>query len=183
MLKPFVDLSNVYHLLTPVRVAVLKTIGKVRVEGRWESFEKGDEASLPLWLAEGLRMSGYVEPREQELTDSDVGKYLMVEKGLKSNEFTALRERFYLEARELLKRLREGGTSKSEDVLRAIKLEGNLSDLLRIRVRKIVQIAFLGGKVEEFADRLLPEEVALFSLIREALIEWDKEVLRGGEFK
>ncbi|MCD6324549.1 MAG: DNA replication complex GINS family protein [Desulfurococcales archaeon] len=181
MIKPFAELSAAYHLLTPVRVAVLKSLGKVKVEGRWEAFEKGDEASLPLWLSEELRKLGYVDPREQELTDSDVGKYLMVEKGLKSNEFASLRERFYLEARELLKELREGAPKRSEDVLRAIKLEGNLSDLQRIRTRKIVQIAFLGGKVEEFADKLLPEERALFTLIREMLSEWSAEVLGSGE--
>ncbi len=181
MLRALIELATSYHMLSPARVAVLRNLNKVRLENGWESFVRGDEATLPYWMATALSSEGYVDLREQKLTDSDVGKYLLVEKGLKSNEFTSLKERFYLEARQLMNSLKNSPIRGSEDLAKLIKLEGNLSDLLRIRLRKIVQIAFLGGKPEEYVDRLLPEERALFVLVREMIASWSEEVLSLGE--
>ena len=179
MIKDYVELATAYHLLSPVRVAVLKDLGRIRVEGGWETFVKGDEASIPLWLALALQDTGYVEIREQRVGDSDVGKHLMVERGLKGGEFQALKERFYLEVRELLKRMKNESATSPEEIIKLVKLESNLSDLLRIRLRKIVQISFLGAKPEDFMDKLLLEERVLFLVLRDVIREWSDEVLKG----
>jgi len=177
MLKDYAELVNVYHELSSVRVAVLKDLGRVRVEGGWETFNRGDEASIPLWAFRELRRHGYVDIREQPLADSDIGKYLMNEKSLKGNKFTPLRERFYLEVKELLRALKESPTRTSEEALRKIRVESNLSDLIRIRLRKIVQIAFLGANLEDYMGLLLPEERVLLLLLKEIIAEWNIEVL------
>ena len=69
MLKGLIDLVKAYHELSPVRVAVLKDLGNVKVEGGSETFLRGDEASLPHWLARDLIKAGYVDLREQKLRD------------------------------------------------------------------------------------------------------------------
>lgn len=178
MLKHFIELVNAYHELSPIRVAVLMDLGRVRVEGGWETFVKGDEASIPLWMALELEKKGLVEIREQRVSDSDVGKHLMVERGLKGGEFQSLKERFYLEARKLLEKIKRKPDLTPDEFFKLVKLESNLADLTRIRLRKIVQISFLGGKPEDFLDKLLLEERVLFIVLRDIIKEWSDEVLR-----
>ena len=177
MLKELIDLAEAYQELSPTRVAILKDLGRVRVEGGWETFAKGDEASLPLWLVKELIKAGYADLREQKLSDAEVGKYLMVEKSLKSGEFSPLKERFYMEVKELLKEFKESPIKTSEDALRKMRLESNVSDLVRIRLRKLVQIAFLKGEVSEFMDKILPEEKVLLNALSDVISEWLREVL------
>jgi len=179
MIRDYVRLASVYHLLSTVRVAVLKDLDSVRTEAGWESFIRGDEAGIPLWQAAALSRRGYVELREQPLTDGDVAKYLMIERGLKGGEFHRLRERFYFEVRDLLRRARENAKSSPEGMLKVIKLESNVTDLVRVRLRKIVQIAFLGGKPEDFIDSLLMEERALFMVMKDLIDSWEGEVTRS----
>ena len=179
MLKELINLVEAYHQLSPARVAILRDLGRVRVEEGWETFVKGDEANLPLWLVRGLIKAGYVDLREQRLTDAEVGKYLMVEKSLKSSEFSPLKERFYMEVKELLKEFKESPIKTSEDALRKMRLESNVSDLVRIRLRKLVQIAFLKGEVSEFMDKVLPEEKVLLNALNDAISEWLQEVLEA----
>jgi len=180
MLKIMLDVVRAYQDLSPVKVAVLRDLGRVRIEGGWETFVKGDEANLPYWLAKELLRAGYVDLREQKITDTEVGKYLMIEKGLKSSEFTSLKERFYMEIKEILKNFKELSTKSSENVLRRMRFESNVSDLVRIRLRKLVQIAFLKEEVSEFLDKVLPEERLLLLTLNEFIGEWLQEVLKSG---
>ncbi len=177
MIKKMVDLVEAYHELSPIRVAILKDLGRIKVEEGWETFAKGDEASLPLWLVKELVKAGYADLREQKLTDAEVGKYLMVEKGLKGSEFSPLKERFYAEVKDLLSKFNELPIKSSEDALRKMRLESNVSDLVRIRLRKLVQIAFLKGEVGEFMDKVLPEEKVLLLTLSDVISEWLQEVV------
>ena len=59
-----------------------------------------------------------------------------------------------------------------------MRLESNVSDLVRIRLRKLVQIAFLKEEVGEFMEKILPEEKALLLTLSNAISEWLQEVLR-----
>jgi len=178
MTEDSVKLAEVYHLLSPVRVAVLKDLGKLRVEGGWETYQRGDEASIPYWMAVLLEERGDVEVREPKLTDTDIGKYLMIERRMKGNSFHSLKERFYLEARELIRRLKEEGRENPENIMKAVRVEGNLSDIVRIRLRKILNAAFLSTKIDEITERLLPEERGLLLELSTTIQKWFDEVAR-----
>ncbi len=172
MTEDSVKLAEIYHMLSPVRVAVLRDLGRVRVEGGWETYQRGDEAGIPYWMATFLEKRGDVEVREPKLTDTDIGKYLMIERRMKGSSFHSLKERFYLEARELIRRLREEGRENPENVMKAVKVEGNLSDIVRIRLRKILNAAFLSTKIDEIVEKLLPEERGLLLELSAVIQKW-----------
>ncbi len=178
MSEDSVKLAELYHMLSPIRVAVLRDLGKIRVEGGWETYQRGDEAGIPYWIATFLEKRGDVEIRETRLTDTDIGKYLMIERRIKGGSFHPLRERFYLEARELIRRLKKEGEGKPENILRIVKAEGNLSDIVRIRLRKILSAAFLSTKIDEIIEKLLPEERGLLLELSIIIQKWFNEVTR-----
>ncbi|MCD6428466.1 MAG: hypothetical protein J7L12_02485 [Desulfurococcales archaeon] len=180
MIKGSIVLANIYHLLSPVRVAVLRDLGRIRTESGWETFNRGEEAFLPLWLAKDLEKRGFVEIRENPLSEVDLAKYLIVERGLPRGKFQNLRDRFYLEARDLYKRLKsrvQEGRLNAKELLATIKVEADLKDIVSIRMNKIIQVALLGGKLEEFEEQLLLEEKVLFNYTKNLISMWYKEVL------
>lgn len=180
MIKGNIVLANIYHLLSPVRVAVLRDLGRIRTEGGWETFNRGEEAFLPLWLAKSLEKKGFVEVRETPLSEVELAKYLIVERGLPRGKFQSLRERFYLEARDLYKKLKSRvseGRVNAKELLATIKVEADLKDIISIRMNKIIQVALLGGKLEEFEEQLLLEEKILFNHTKNLVSTWFKEVL------
>ncbi len=179
MVEDSVKLAEIYHLLSPVRVAVLRDLGKLRVEGEWETYQRGDEASIPYWIALLLEERGDVEVREPKLTDMDIGKYLMIERRMKGNSFHTLKERFYLEARELIRKLKEKGKKNPENIVKAVKVEGNLSDIVRIRLRKILNAAFLSTKIDEITEKLLPEERGLLLELSTTIQKWFEGVTKA----
>ena len=172
MTKDSVKLAEIYHLLSPVRVAVLKDLGKVHVEGVWETYQRGDEAGIPYWIAAFLEERGDVEIREPKLSETDIGKYLMIERRMRGSSFHTLKERFYLEAKELIKKLKEEGRKNPENIVKAVKVEGNLSDIVRIRLRKILNAAFLSTKIDEISEKLLPEERGLLLELSATIQRW-----------
>ncbi|MCD6084218.1 MAG: DNA replication complex GINS family protein [Desulfurococcales archaeon] len=180
MIRGSIMLANIYHLLSPVRVAVLRDLGRVRTEGGWEVFSRGEEAFLPLWLAKELERKGFVEIRETPLTEVDMAKYLIVERSHPRGKFQSLKERFYLEARELYRKLKakiEEKRMSAKDLLASIKVEADLQDIVNIRVSKIIQVALLGGKLEDFEEQLLLEEKVLFNCAKNLVDSWVREVL------
>ncbi len=174
MARDYVRLATAYHMLSPTKVAVLKDLGEVRTSGGWEEFRRGDEASLPYWMALGLMREGLIELREPRVSEADVGRNLLVERGLRGKEFSSVRERFYVEVRELIKKLESEGNPQS--YLRASKLRSSLVDFVRIRLRKMINAAFLSSKPEEMVDKLLPDERPLFLELATEIQEWVKEV-------
>ena len=186
MIKGSIVLANICHLLSPVRVAVLRDLGKVRTESGWEVFNRGEEAFLPLWLAKELEKRGYVEIREGHLSEVDLAKYLIVERSLPRGKFQNLKDRFYLEARNLYRRLKSEIKEKqlsAKDLLAAIKVEADLKDIISIRMNKIIQVALLGGKLEDFEEQLLLEEKILFNYAKDLFNVWFKEVLGDVQYK
>ncbi len=174
MVRDYVRLATAYHMLSPAKVAVLKDLGDVRTANGWEEFRRGDEANLPYWMALGLMREGYVELRESSVSEADVGRNLLVERSLRGRDFSNVKERFYVEVRELIKKLEEEGTPQS--YLRASKLRSSLVDFVRIRLRKMINAAFLSSKPEEMVERLLPDERPLFLELANEIQEWVKEV-------
>lgn len=178
MLELMLRSVNAIDKLRLVKVAVLRDLGKVPLDGEVVSMAKGQETELPKWLGLVLSRFGYVELRHQQLNVDDVNKYLMSEKGLSKSTLTKLREDFYIQVRELLTRARSN-IADVDSIIGIVRLESNLRDLIRLRLNKIVGTALIGAKVEKFEENLTLEEVILFKLLNEVLNQWLNMVLRG----
>jgi len=178
LVEELVRLAKLYHLLTPVRVASLKDLGVICLDTEWSSVGRGEEVSIPLWLAHLLESSGAIEIREQGLNEVDIGRYLVVEKGLKTGEFQKLKSSFYMEAGRLINDLRTGSraSTTTERLLKIARIEADLEDLMRIRLRKLIHVAFLGGKLEGYLDSLTIEESALLNSLTNTLSRWLRAV-------
>lgn len=178
MLELMLRSVNVVDKLRHVKVAVLRDLGKVPLDGEIVNMVKGQETELPKWLCLVLSKFGYVELRHQQLGVDDVSKYLMSEKGLSKSTLTKLREDFYIQVRELLTRAKSN-IADVDSVMSIVRLESNLRDLTRLRLNKIVGTALIGAKVEKFEENLTLEEIVLFKLLNEMLNQWLNIVLRG----
>ncbi len=179
MIREYVKLATIYHLLNDVRTAVLRDLGSIRIGNDWINVRRGEEVSIPLWLADILESRGSVEIKEQKLSDVDISKYLLIERGLKSSEFQKLKPSFYFEIKTLLKRMKERGSEHIETyIMRLARTEADVKDLIRIRMRKLVQIALLSKKPEEYMPLVLIEERILLNELIKDIRGWFEEVSR-----
>ena len=183
MLDPELKLAVAYQMLRPVRVAVLKDLGRIPTNEGWERLSRGEERELPYWIASALQGRGFVEIREQRLSDVDIGKHLVVEKSMSRGELSKLKENFYFEARELMWKLKEHGGLGTEKLLQVMRLEADFKDIITLRLNKIVNIVLLGAKLEDYDDSLLVEEKILFQHLGDLLSSWVKGVVEGGGTK
>lgn len=170
--------TNVASKLRPVKVAVLKDLGRVPVDGEITNIAKGQETELPRWLGEVLSKLNYVELRHQQLSIDDVSRHLVGERRLSKSSLTKLRDDFYSQARELLA-MAKSSLTDVDSAIGIVRLESNLRDLIRLRVSKIVGTALIGAKVEKFEDNLTLEEAVLFKLLSEMISLWANGILRG----
>ncbi len=170
------DIVDVLYDLMDVRVAILKDLGKVPVDGDVVAISRGQEVELPRWLARTLSELGVVEFRYGLLTPDDVSKYLISEKSTGRSSLTKLKEDFYHEVRELLGKVKASSVD-ADSAMAAIRLESNLRDLIRLRVNKIVNITVLGTRVESFEESLTIEELLLYKLLNDLLSSWLSKLL------
>lgn len=162
-------------MLTPVSVAVLKDIGRVYYEGKHESFSRGEETILPLWIAETL--PGSLELREPTIKDHDIANYSISEESSRPSDLVPLKRTFYYEATKLLTELRN--SSDPKDLGKADRVEADLMALMKRRLNKIMRLAFLGAEIDDIADKLTPEEIALFLELKDSIEAWERGVALG----
>jgi len=182
LIKDLVKLALNYHLLNSVKVAALKDLDSIRGDDSWERIRRGEEVDIPLWLALILEPKGYVEIRESKVSDVDVSKYLIIEKSMKGGEFLKLRDTFLIDSLRLLNNLRKSQSEgkASDEVFKLIRVEADFKDLIRMRLRKITQIALLGKEPEEYYNSLLLEERVLLKKLYDIINSWMK-VITGYE--
>ena len=161
--------------MTPVSVAVLRDIGRIYYDGKHESFSRGEEAVLPLWIAEALPDD--LELREPMIRDHDIANYSISEESSRPSDLVPLKRTFYYEATKLIMKLRSSTDSK--ELAKADRVEADLMALIKRRLNKIMRLAFLGAEIEDIANKLTPEEVALFLELKDSIEAWERGVIVG----
>ncbi len=174
--ETYIALVRVHRLLSNVRVLALSDLGVLTIDRERFEIRKGDEVSLPLWLALELSGRGYAEIRDSTIRDVDLLKYYHMERSTRGNILADVREDIYFSAGLMLSRL-----SKEADVAelaRVEKLRGALVNLLDLRTIKIVNAA-LNLDVRQPSDiSKILEEIVLFKSLKEVLNSWKNSVLR-----
>ncbi|MEM3713229.1 MAG: hypothetical protein QXR97_06815 [Thermoproteota archaeon] len=128
--------------------------------------EKGKVIRIYRGVANQLADSGWVKIGEERLTSKDVVSMRWLESS--EEGFIKLPDFFYLKAIKLMKD-EKGGKS--------IEIQNDLQEIVDIRLRKLLKLVFLKDVPMSIMERLQPEEVLLYNLLKETVNAWQRELM------
>ncbi len=169
--------------MSPVRVQFIKDYENLPLPSGVVSIKRGDELELPRWQVNELLKEGCVDVKDKRLELDEVNLYHYREKRTQgASAPQQLPQDFYLRAKELAKRLDESIRKNPSSMLLRDRemLEKNIIELADTRLLKILRLAQAGG--EEYRDKLTPEEVIIYNIVRSLLESWREYIsalLRG----
>ncbi len=177
--EAYMSLVKVHRLLSSVRTLALRDLGVVMVGREAINVKRGDEVSLPLWLALELHRSGHAELREVTLRDIDLLKYCHMERMSRGGKLVDVREDLYLSAGMSIRKL--GGERAPDSSSSTEKLKKALINLLDLRLGKLMSAAlYLETRHASEVSNVL-EEMVLYALLRKVIKSWRDSVLGYAE--
>lgn len=155
------DLSRLVYELEEelVSVVALKTLQDLRIDGISIQLIEGQEAKLPLWIAEILEQEQYVKQIAEEMISPRAIKEL-VHKEQENRAVNPVDSLLFRRVRKYIEELRNKSTSSALRKLTSI--EGNFHTLMRLRFRKIMQYAAGGQLDHKGRNSLSAEELWLY---------------------
>ena len=129
------------------------------------SLTKGSEDEVKFWLAEELQKQNKVKILDL-ISLEELGRILFQERQNVNTpaSLVKLPKDFYFRVSALLRDLK---TKKDLEALEQLKRALQLiNEIISIRTRKIIQLAFLGISDQEIMDRLTAEEILVYKNIR-----------------
>jgi len=178
-LESYLGLVKARRLMGSVRVLALRDLGRLPIDREWIEVRRGDEVSLPLWLALELSRRGFVELREGGLRDTELHRYQLLERGSKGGKLAEVREDVYLAAGLALGKLYREGSGES--LVKADRMKSVLANLLEMRLGKLVNAVISVGDKQPSEITSVLEEMLLFKLLRRALEVWKSSVVGYAE--
>lgn len=131
------------------------------------TFEKGKAMRIYRGIAGQLVDSGLVKIGEEPLNLKDVTTMRWLESS--EEGLIKLPEYFYIRSVRLI----QGMGGKVHEV------QNDLQEILDIRLRKIIKLVFLKDVPMNILEKLQPEEIFLYDILREALNIWRTELISG----
>ena len=129
------------------------------------SLTKGSEDELQFWLAEELQKQNKIKILDS-ISLEELGRILFQERQNVNTPASLVRlpKDFYFRVIALIKDLK---TQKDLEALEQLKKASQLiNEIISIRIRKIIQLAFLGIIDQEIIDKLTAEEILVYKNIR-----------------
>ena len=173
-----IEASTLAQLLSPVRVIVLKTLGKVPFSDI--ELIKGIEIEMPRWIAYELEKIGVVEVKRSISNINDINKAKFTEEALSKKSQIALGKiphDFYPESINMINSLENKYQSEKnpEALIELEKVKRNLSKLSTLRLQKIILSALIAKeKTEELENNMSLEEKILFRRFLTVMNSWVK---------
>ncbi len=171
-------------MLSPVRVIVLRTIGRTPFSDI--EFIKGIEIEMPRWIAYEMEKLGYVEVKRSVSSVNDINKAKFTEEALSRKNQISLSNipaDFYLESKNLISDLYEKYRSgrDPEALLELEKIRKNLSRLVLLRLQKIILSSLIAKeKLEELENSMSLEERILFRRFMDVVNIWLNSLTESG---
>ncbi|MBO3769934.1 MAG: hypothetical protein QXS51_01425 [Thermoproteota archaeon] len=136
------------------------------------TMEKGKVMRVYRGVANQLADSGWVKIGEERLTSKDIVSMRWLESS--EEGFIKLPDFFYLKATKLIRDDKSG---------KNIEIQNDLQEIVDIRLRKLFKLVFLKEVPSNIMERLQPEEVLLYSFLKETINAWQRELMYvdGGE--
>lgn len=132
------------------------------------SLTKGSEDEIRSWLAIELQKQNTVKIIDT-VTVEELGRILFQERQTINTpaSIVKLPKDFYYRVLNLFETLKEKSDLESLEQLR--KAKQLLNDIIAIRIRKIIQLAYLGITDQSLLDKLTPEEILVYKNIRNGI--------------
>lgn len=163
------------YRLKPVRVIVVKDLGKVVVDGVEYTLNKGIEIEVPQWLADVLEDMSIANSAERSLDIEDIARvHFSTLSARTAAELEPLPKDFYLEALRYIEKIsqraqKELNISLLEEQQKAIRY---LLEIIDKRLSLILQGIRSPLSIAEISSKMTPEELLLVNTLREKLDEW-----------
>ncbi|MEB2793824.1 MAG: DNA replication complex GINS family protein [Caldisphaeraceae archaeon] len=177
-------LLNLDSRLRRTRVLLLRDYNSLPMPGGVMSVRKGDEIEVPRWEAEFLKERGVAEIKEEGIDIDYINNYHFREKRNSApNQLTSLPQDFYLKIRSFIKKLDEAISKSPSHMLINDReaAEKNFLELSDVRLIKIIRLSQTDG--DELKDRMTPEELLLYTTMKEIVKSWKEYVqslIKGG---
>jgi len=181
-IKELFEIRRMGFLISPVKVVFKSSLSNIRLGNlQLESVMEGSSMSLPFWAADVLAKNGFVDVQEENFND-DFFRSVAKEKLLKDSvNLSQLDDGFYINLIDFIKRKR---TTTSSDVpLRNdfLKIHNDASDLVSIRIRKILHYARTYSETSDVLPKLTLEERILLQTLQKDVNEFTSSIFEKGE--
>lgn len=151
-----------------VQVKILKDInGLLEREFKLTS-KRGQEQTIPLWIATELVKQGYAKLKENFIELSELHDVLKKEG--EAHALQPIDKDFYLKVREQLKFLKQIESPTAQQSYE--KIEALIRDILTMRLFKVLKIASQTRNSRDFTEYMTKEERILFQELSSLCIQW-----------
>lgn len=177
-MNPF-EASEVRFEHGRVRLKALASLPKLSVGSlELKPLEAGERFEAYRWMAEILARSGVAKPEEEEaLSLTELQKVRLIEGMQQQRRPGSLPESFYPKLRRMLRKLKAEASRNPEKIVEYNKAYQWASDLLALRLNKIVGMALARGEAGESLKNLTGEELALYHSLHKLIEEWRRQAL------
>jgi DNA replication factor GINS len=176
----FMQDLELQRLLGKVKMTVKQNFPEIVIDSlKMPEGKEGDLLEIPRWAAEIFVGLGFAEIQEESF-EVEMLKTLSRERIQDSNRLSTLTSDVYLKLKSYLKGLKDNahlsGTLKhdyDEAYMKAL-------DLITLRTVKLLPLT-VGEYAPDIMQRLTPEEIKLFKVVREIVQHWKYTILEGSE--
>jgi DNA replication factor GINS len=165
------------HKLSKQKVMVIEDWGPIDLSTGVVSLSRGSEEELPNWLVNELEKKGVVKKLET-LTIEELGRILFQEKqniNIPASLYKLPKD-FYHKLGEKIKELQYKRESSIEliDLIRKLKAISN--EIITIRIRKCILLAFLDIQDQSILSNMTEEEILIYQTIKDIIKEISGEI-------
>jgi len=180
-IKELFDIRRIGHLIRPVKVVFKSSVSNIRVGTlQIDNVMEGSSMSMPLWAADVLAKNGFVDIQEESF-DEDFFRSVAKEKLLKDSvNLSQLADNFYVNLIDFVERKRT--TNSSEVLSRSdyLKIHNDASDLVGIRIRKLLHHARIYSDTTDVLPKLTLEERMLLQTLQNNVKEFTSAIFGAG---
>ncbi len=181
-LEIIMDLYHLEYELKPVRVMVVRDLGRIRVDGVEIEVKKGTEIELPRWLARLLSSKGYVQLVESTMGLEDIARiHFSVYSAKNIIETPEIPKDFYWQAQDYIRDLDLRVKQELNPVLLEEKRKAVdfIVDIANRRLIQMLQVLRSTAAIVEISSKLTPEEKLLLDNLHQVIEKWVKLVTPG----
>ena len=167
------NLSSLFYMGCTVNVKILKDVARIKVAKGLAigPFKADSVVTIPRWIAVCLEKNGFAKVLEDRLGEMELYRYYHRE--LTNPELQPVPKDFLYRFNKLLEKLREKGVKEKTK-----RICDMFTDLLRLRLQKILRATLKSGVDEEEAKKMCFEEELIYLAVNREVNRWLDQVLK-----
>jgi len=169
------------HLISHVKVIFKSSVSNIRLGAlQMDNVMEGSNMSVPFWAANVLAKNGFVDIQEESF-DEDFFRSVAKEKLLKDSvNLPQLADNFYVNLIDFIQRKHTTNPSNSLSRSDFLKIHNDASDLVGIRIRKLLHYARTYSDTSDVLPKLTLEERVLLQTLQKNVKEFTSAIFETG---